>query len=297
MPSYTDKQRKEDLSLLPVLRAIARGAGAMIMDVYNDAASNDGALGTEIKDDNSPVTVADKRASAFIGRSLSRLTPGIPVVCEENATDIDYKTTPAYWAVDPLDGTKEFIGRTGGFAVKIALLRHNQPVLAAVYSPAYDTLYYTAYRQPAWKKVGNGPAVEMKTRPAPAAGELTTLFNLTHADPALYAAQRTNLLTRGLNIPALPDAVPNLPRNLRVAEGLADVYVVTGRDPSLQGSGGYVWDNATDDLLTRNAGGVIVRLTDGRAMNFGPVRERMTGYVTFGDRALARKVFPELSRG
>src|SRR5690606_10096718 len=114
MVDYSEKTKNEDLSMLPVLRAIAREAGKIIMTVYNDAAGNDSALGTEIKSDHSPVTVADKLSSGFIGRSLRRLTPSIPVVCEENATDVDYRTTPAYWAVDPLDGTKEFIGRTGG---------------------------------------------------------------------------------------------------------------------------------------------------------------------------------------
>jgi 3'(2'), 5'-bisphosphate nucleotidase len=297
MTEYTEKQRREDLSNLPVLRAIAREAGKIIMGIYNDAAANTGVLGTEIKHDQSPVTEADKLSSGFIGSSLSRLTPFVPVVCEENSTEIDHKNTPAYWAVDPLDGTKEFIGRTGGFAVKIALLRHNQPVLATVFSPAYDTLYFTAEGQPAWKKTGAAPAIAMQTRKAPSRGHLTTLFNQTHADPAIYAARRAELTARGLHIPAMPDAVPQLPRNLRVAEGIADVHVVTGKDPSLQYSGGFVWDNATDYLLTKNAGGTIVRLTDGREMHFDiDPREKMTGYVTFGDKALARKVFPELSR-
>lgn len=296
MPAYSHKQMREDLSMLPAVRAIAREAGRIIMDVYNKAANGNDALGTEIKDDLSPVTVADKMSSEFIGRSLKRLTPYTPVVCEENSTDIDYTTTPAYWAVDPLDGTKEFIGRTGGFAVKIALLRDNQPVLAAVYSPVHDTLYYTATGQPSWKKVGDAAPVALNSRAAPAAGTLTTLFNQTHADPAIYQTKRAELLARGLNIPAMPDAVPNLPRNLRVAEGLADVHVVTGKDPSLARSGGFVWDNATDYLLTRNAGGTIVRLTDGQEMRFEHVRDKMPGYVTFGDPALARKVFPELSR-
>lgn len=297
MLKYTEQMKNDDLSMLPVLRAIAREAGRIIMDVYNQAAADGDVLGTEIKSDQSPVTVADKLASGFIGRSLTRLTPHIPVVCEENATDLDYKTTKAYWAVDPLDGTKEFIGRTGGFAVKIALLRENEPVLATVFSPVHDTLYYTGPDLPAYKKVGAARAVEMHSRRAPVRGELTTLFNQTHADPALYTAKRAELIARGLRIPAQPDPVPSLPRNLRVAEGLADVHVVTGKDPSLTRSGGFVWDNATDFLLTRHAGGTIVNLTDGRTMRFEDVREKMPGYVTFGDAKLAKKVFPELSRG
>lgn len=285
-------QAAADRALLPALCATARGAGAIIMDIYNRAASNDNALGTEIKADNSPVTIADKRASAYIERRLSALTPAIPVVSEENAITLDHHRAPAYWAVDPLDGTKEFIGRTGGFAVKIALMRANIPVLAAVFSPAQDALYYTATALPAFKQTGNDAPRVLTVRQAPVAGDLTTLFNRTHADPALYAVQRAVLGARGLAVPAEPHIVPGLPRNLQVAEGLADLHVVTGKDPSLQRSGGYVWDNATDWLLLRNAGGAMRALTDGQDLRFGDVREKMPGYVSFGDKALAARVFP-----
>ena len=294
MTAYKSLPEK-DKELLPVVRAIAREAGRVIMRVYNEAASNDNAMQTEIKADNSPVTVADKLASGLIGRSLKRLTPDIPVVCEENDITIDPATTPAYWAVDPLDGTKEFIGRTGGFAVKIALLRNNVPVLAAVFSPVQDTLYYTATGEKSYKRVGDQAPVELNGRRAPRRGELTTLFNRTHADPAIYAAQRAALAARGLKIPENPHIIPGLPRNLQVAEGLADMVVVSGNDPTLQRSSGFVWDNATDWLLVRNAGGAMVRLTDGRDLRFDmPVREKMPGYATFGDRRAAARAFPEL---
>lgn len=299
-----NEQKLNDVKLIPALCATARGAGAVIMDIYNRAASNDNLLQTEIKDDNSPVTIADKRASAFIERNLQNLTPAIPVVSEENATDLDHRKINQYWAVDPLDGTKEFLGRTGGFAVKIALLRDNIPVLAAVFAPVQDTLYYTATDMLAFKKVGDEPAQAIFTRAYSQEqnevkggfkrGDLTTLFNKTHADPEIYARKRIELAARGLNLPENPYIVPGLPRNLQVAEGLADLHVVTGRDPSLRGSGGFVWDNATDWLLVKNAGGDMRRLTDGKEMEFNDVREKMPGYVTFGDRHLARSVFPKI---
>lgn len=280
-----------DIGLLPSLCAIAGNAGALIMGIYNEAAANDQVLGTTIKADNSPVTRADHLSSAYIEKALRALTPGIPVVCEENETAPGPDGT--YWAVDPLDGTKEFIGRTGGFAVKIGLLRDNMPVLSAVCAPAQDTLYYTATGLPAFKQVAGGPPAILRTRTAPRGGALTTLFNLTHADPALYDRERAALLARGLAVAAAPDPVPNLPRSLRVAEGLADVVVVTGKDETLQGSGGYVWDN-TDWLIVKNAGGAMIRLTDRQPLRFDTGRERMPAYITIGDKKLARKAFPEL---
>lgn len=291
----TSRQARRDNELLPALRETVRGAGGVIMALYNQAASNDNVLGMELKGDQSPVTLADKRASALIERNLRHLTPDIPVVCEENATDIDHEAITAYWAVDPLDGTKEFLKRTGGFAVKIALLRENVPVLGAVYSPVQDALYYTGAGLPAFKKTGSGPAIEMRSRPAQwQRGHLRTLFNQAHADPELYAAKRLELAARGLPVPESPHIVPGLQRNLQVAEGLADLHVVTGKDKTLRGSGGYVWDNAADWLLLRHAGGAMVNIHDGKPMRFGAVRDRMPGYIAFGDRSLGKKVFPEL---
>jgi 3'(2'), 5'-bisphosphate nucleotidase len=289
------KQQHNDQDLLPVLRAIARGAGAIIMDIYNKAAADDAALGTAIKDDASPVTVADKLSSGFIERSLRRLTPDIPVVCEENATDFAPGSARAFWAVDPLDGTKEFIGRTGGFAVNIALLRDNVPVAGVVYSPAQDTIYYTAKGLKSWRRTGTDVPVELHTRPAlKRPGGLTTLFNKTHADPELYARQRARMAARGVDLPADPQIIPGLPRNLQVAAGAADLHLVTGKDATLQGGGGYVWDNAANWLLVKNAGGEMRRLSDGKPLRFDTVRERMPSYVTIGDRRLGKKLFPEV---
>lgn len=292
------RNRTGDMQMLPALCQTAQGAGRLMMRVYNQAARNDNVLKTEIKDDHSPVTIADKIASRYIERKLRALAPHIPVVSEENATDVDTAHIPAYWAVDPLDGTKEFIGRTGGFAVKIALLRENEPVLAAVYAPAFDTLYYTGTNRPAVKKTGDTRVI-MQTRPASAPargwqkGALTTLFNKNHADPALYTRERLRLGGMGLDLPAQPYGEPSLPRNLQVADGKADIYLVTGKDATLRGSGGFIWDNATDWLLVRNAGGTMRSLLDGRELSFAQdARARMPGYVTFGDRSLARKIFP-----
>lgn len=293
MRKMMKKQTVKDESLLPGLCAIARGAGRIIMQVYNEAAQNSAAMQTEIKDDQSPVTVADKLSSRYIEQALQKLTPGIPVVSEENATDFACGSAREFWAVDPLDGTKEFIGRTGGFAVNIALLRDNVPVAGAVYSPVHDTIYFTATGQPAWQQTGSAAPVVMKTRDAlKQRGGLTTLFNKTHADPALYAAQRARMAGRGVTLPEEPQIIPGLPRNLQVAAGTADLHVVTGKDATLQGGGGYVWDNAATWLLVKNAGGEMRRLSDGQPLTFETVRERMPSYVTIGDRKLGQKLFP-----
>ena len=112
--------------------------GDEIMEVY------DTNFNVEFKDDRSPVTQADKRASDRIIKELSQFN--IPVLSEEGdeiAYDIR-KHWSKLWIVDPLDGTKEFVKRNGEFTVNIALTENNVPTLGVIYSPVYKDLYFAA---------------------------------------------------------------------------------------------------------------------------------------------------------
>ena len=110
-------------------------AGEAIMDVYNTD------FDVEIKDDKSPLTIADKNANDIINSFLKPTE--IPIISEENK-QIDYKVRKSWdtcWIVDPVDGTKEFIKRNGEFTVNIALVHNGQPRLGVIYVPASKILY------------------------------------------------------------------------------------------------------------------------------------------------------------
>jgi len=111
-------------------------AGKVIMEVY------DTAFNVELKEDNSPLTEADKQANDVINSFL--IPTNIPVISEENK-QTDYvirKTWNTCWVVDPVDGTKEFVKRNGEFTVNIALVTNNKPVLGVIYMPATKTIYF-----------------------------------------------------------------------------------------------------------------------------------------------------------
>ena len=111
-------------------------AGSEIMNVY------DSDFMVELKDDNSPLTEADKRGNEKIISYLRQT--GIPVISEENKT-IAYterKKWTECWIVDPLDGTKEFVKRNGEFTVNIALIENGKPMLGVIYVPFTKELYY-----------------------------------------------------------------------------------------------------------------------------------------------------------
>jgi len=112
-------------------------AGWEILSIYNNEDFN-----VEYKDDNSPLTIADKAAHKIISEEL--IKTGIPILSEEgkHQTYTERKNWNYFWLVDPLDGTKEFIKRNGEFTVNIALIHEQKTVLGVIYSPVLKTLYF-----------------------------------------------------------------------------------------------------------------------------------------------------------
>ncbi len=121
-------------------------AGKAIMDVYEK-----GDFGVEIKADNSPLTLADKAAHNVIQNYLNNTD--IPVLSEEGKHEAYEvrKNWKRLWIVDPLDGTKEFVKKTGEFTVNIALVENNFPLLGVVFVPALGLLYYGGEEIAAYK--------------------------------------------------------------------------------------------------------------------------------------------------
>lgn len=124
-------------NLLPLAIKAAIKAGEIIEDIYNH---DDFEL--EIKQDNSPLTKADKAANTIINTFL-KTTP-IPIISEENK-QIEYEERKHWekcWIVDPLDGTKEFIKKNDEFTVNIALIENGKPLFGVIFSPISKELYY-----------------------------------------------------------------------------------------------------------------------------------------------------------
>lgn len=112
-------------------------AGIEIIKVYEN-----GDFQVELKEDDSPVTLADKSANSIINDFLK--ATGIPIISEENE-EIAFAEREKWnkcWIVDPLDGTKEFIKKSGEFTVNIALIENNKPVFGVIFIPVSKELYY-----------------------------------------------------------------------------------------------------------------------------------------------------------
>lgn len=112
-------------------------AGYKIMEVYK---SEDFEI--EQKQDDSPLTVADRESNKIINAAL--VPTGISIISEEN-DQIPYSERRNWrecWIVDPLDGTKEFIKKNGEFTVNIAFVKNGKPEFGVIYAPDLNLLYY-----------------------------------------------------------------------------------------------------------------------------------------------------------
>jgi len=142
------EQTKVQAGLGIAIRA-ALAAGREIMRIYTDPSQD---FGIERKADNSPLTLADKAAHQCIAKYLEQTT--LPVLSEEGASEPYEKRRQwdAFWLVDPLDGTKEFIKRNGEFTVNIALVLNGRPHLGVIYVPVRRELYFADPLIGAYKK-------------------------------------------------------------------------------------------------------------------------------------------------
>ena len=91
-------------NLVEVMDAIIR-AGEKIQDIYNTD------FEVNIKDDDSPITKADLESNKIL-RSVLEIS-GIPILSEEDMDDKSRLNSDKVWIVDTLDGTSDFVNRTG----------------------------------------------------------------------------------------------------------------------------------------------------------------------------------------
>ena len=230
---------------------IARRAGAEIMKVY--ATDFD----VETKSDSSPVTEADLRAHAVIVDGLQRLSPVYPILSEESSPpDFETRRTwSRYWLVDPLDGTKEFVGRNGEFTVNIALIDGHRPVLGVVGVPTQDTVFVgDVVAEEAYKEAGH-VRERLATRRF-AGGALTVVASRSHGGDRLE--RYLDAVAHALG-PVARRPVGSSLKLCLLAEGEADFYPRLG--PTSE------WDIAAAHAVLAAAGGAVRRF-DGQPLEY-----------------------------
>lgn len=224
---------------------IAHAAGDEIMKVY----ATD--FPVEIKEDNSPLTIADKQSNAVILEGLQRLYPDIPFISEENKL-LSYgerKNWTRCWLIDPLDGTKEFIKKNGEFTVNIALIENGNPVLGVVYVPAQNTTYVGVEGQGAFKLEAGAAQFKAISNPTHYTdkNKVIVVGSRSHLSPETLQFV-DDLKAKGKQVDFVSSG--SSIKFCLVAEGVADVYPRFG--PTME------WDTAAAHAVAIGAGKQVI---------------------------------------
>ena len=139
--------------LLPPAVAAARAAGEVIAAHRGKGIEADHkAVGTSAA--SQVVTEVDHKAQAAILEILepTRGEHDLALLTEESTDDGSRLKKPAFWSIDPMDGTLAFVNDTPGFSVSIALVaRDGTPLIGVVYDPVEEVLYHAVRGQGAYR--------------------------------------------------------------------------------------------------------------------------------------------------
>lgn len=232
------------------LASIAREAGRGIMRAYAGVAQVD------YKSPGDPVTDADREANAFICDRLAAEFPGVPIVAEESAAEhyAHYREHSRVFFVDPLDGTRDYVAKSGQFVVMIGLLVDELATLGVVYAPTTDTLWCGARGAGAFRIDSDGTEHPVRVSGVQAPGSARVVVS---------RSRRSERLKDALRQIGPRQVVPMGSAGLKgalVAQGEMDAYLAVG-------VAGKHWDACATDALVTAAGG---RLSDlrGEAIDY-----------------------------
>lgn len=209
------------------LHTIVREAGRIAHSRWPGAGHD---LHSWDKTPGNPVSEADLEVDRFLKRELARLLPSAAWLSEETADDKTRTQSGLIWLVDPIDGTRDFVGGRPGWAVSVALVSAGRPLIGMLMAPA---------RGEEWVAVAghgatlNGLPIRASTRAVFTDSRVPT-HTLPKDDADLVAVEQPNSIAL---------------RIAMVADNRADL-VATLR-------WGFEWDIAAAALIAREAGAEV----------------------------------------
>ena len=214
----------------------AREAGNAILEIYQ------GDFKTSKKNDDSPITDADLKSNEIIKEILSQTEHTI--LSEEDKDDPSRLSKDIIWIIDPLDGTSDFIDKTGEFTVMIALIKNKKPVLGVIGWPTEKTFFVAQkgsgafrYSNDEWKKIS-----------------VTTLAELSKCraiGSRHHLSDKEKLFIKKLGIKDFTSIGSSLKVG-KISSGEAEVYITTTNKMK-------EWDSAASYCIISEAGG---KMTD-----------------------------------
>lgn len=245
---------------------IAKESGQEILKFYGDKCF-------ESKEDNSPITKADRASHDYLTKVLPQVKD-LPVLSEENPVDYAIRENwKEFWIVDPLDGTKEFVNNCDDFCINIALIKNNKPVLGVIYAPVLDELY--------WAEKGKGFECNLQEK-------MRCNDDIVVAKSRFHHSKKTQEF---MNINNLQKTyvVGAAIKFGRMAMGHIDLY------PRFEGS--KEWDTAAGQILLQESGSNIIDLATGCELEYNKSQLKNNFFIAFREGVdLENLKFPSYER-
>ncbi len=207
------------------------------------------AFDTERKEDGSPVTSADVEVEERMLARLAELAPGIPAVGEESVHGLGGDTPGEYIAIDPIDGTSNFVRGVPFFAITAVYVESGRAMVGVVVDPIHDRSY--------WAVRGGGAFRDGTRLRLPAEATARSLGRATVA----LAAESLPRHLKGQFLPRIAGRVSRVQALRAVA--LETVGLAAGWSDAAIFNNIAVWDIAAASLILEEAGGAWSRLDAG----------------------------------
>lgn len=226
--------------VLALCKSLAIEAGNKIMEIYNTD------FDVYSKEDESPLTIADKEANNIIVSKLKEVYPQYAFLSEEEKDNEDRLLNDYCFVIDPLDGTKEFIKKNGEFTVNIALAYKGKPVLGVIYAPVLKDLYYASENNGAYLK-NIDTEIETKITVTEKINDLIMVASKSHSsekEADLVEQNKDKIIdniSKGSSL-----------KGCMVATGEADIYYRFGLTCE--------WDTCAMQCIVEEAGGIFKQM-------------------------------------
>ena len=221
---------------LDVAIEAAYEAGNSILEIY------EGKYETFTKSDDSPITEADLKSNEIIKAILSKTNHKI--LSEEDKDDQKRLSEEIIWIVDPLDGTSDFIDKTGEFTVMIALIKNKKPIIGVIGWPTEKTIF-AAQKGCGAFRFSKGKWKEISVT------KVSELSKCKAVGSRHHLSEKEKMFIKKLGIKNFTSIGSSLKVG-KISSGEAEVYITTTNKMK-------EWDSAASYCLISEAGG---KMTD-----------------------------------
>jgi len=250
------------------MSTVVQDVGRRLLEIRNTDAIRGEWRGAQLK------TEADMLAHSQMSTLLCALDGSIPVVSEEDLDSQGCLRPERYWLIDPIDGTASYSSGYPGFVTQVALMEKREPLIAAIYAPAFDHLYLAEKGRGAFL---NGERLVVSSQ----AGRKILIDNYPEPRGAASVAMRELGFSNYLECGSISLKI------CRVADGSADVFFkdVVVRD----------WDIAAPHLVLQEAGGSL-NMLDGSPVLYQGSYEKKNGIVASCEKTLCSELVAWFTR-